>query len=74
MRPDFTFRNPRRRAGGAPRSEAPRCTQDRGIRACNSICERELGHLQPERYPSTLELRREPTAVASVIQPEPASR
>ena len=36
------------------------------------ICERELGHLQPERFPSTLELRREPTAVASIIQPEPA--
>jgi tetratricopeptide (TPR) repeat protein len=41
--------------------------------AWSRICERELGHLAPERYPSTLELRREPTAVASVIQPEPAS-
>jgi tetratricopeptide (TPR) repeat protein len=38
------------------------------------ICERELGHLQPDRYPSTLELRREPGAVASIIQPEPAPR
>jgi tetratricopeptide (TPR) repeat protein len=42
--------------------------------AWSRICERELGHLQPERYPSTLELRREPGAVASIIQPEPAQR
>jgi tetratricopeptide (TPR) repeat protein len=36
------------------------------------ICERELGQLQPERFPSTLELRREPVAVAAVLQLEAA--
>ncbi|HET7500677.1 MAG TPA: tetratricopeptide repeat protein [Kofleriaceae bacterium] len=35
------------------------------------ICERELGRLLPDRYPSTLELRREPSAVACIVEPEP---
>ena len=38
------------------------------------ICERELGQLQPDRFPSTLELRREPGAVAAITQLEAAVR
>jgi tetratricopeptide (TPR) repeat protein len=38
------------------------------------ICERELGQLQPDRFPSTLELRREPSAVACITQLEAAAR
>ncbi len=37
------------------------------------ICERELGQLRPERFPSTLELRREPGAVATITQLEAAA-
>lgn len=38
------------------------------------ICERELGQLQPEHYPSTLELRREPSCVATITQLEAPPR
>ncbi|HEX2687343.1 MAG TPA: hypothetical protein VHN14_12040, partial [Kofleriaceae bacterium] len=38
------------------------------------ICERELGQLRPDRFPSTRELRREPSAVATITQLETAAR
>jgi hypothetical protein len=37
------------------------------------ICERELGQLRPERFPSTLELRPGPGAVATITQLEAAA-
>jgi tetratricopeptide (TPR) repeat protein len=38
------------------------------------ICERELGQLRPERFPSTLELRSAAAAVATITQLEAAAR
>lgn len=38
------------------------------------ICERELGQLRPDRFPSTLELRREPSAAATITQLEAPAR
>lgn len=40
--------------------------------AWSRMCERELGQLRPERFPTTLELRREPSAAATIIQLESA--
>jgi tetratricopeptide (TPR) repeat protein len=36
------------------------------------MCERELGQIKPEEYPTASELRGDPSLVAPVTQPEPA--
>jgi len=40
----------------------------------SKLCEKELGQIKPEEYPTASELRGDPNEVAPIVAPEPAAR